>query len=196
MVTDPTQLTRAVANTLWWYLQRDAWVDILETRAISPTGNPRSHNYTGGGHIPSPEPTIEVLSRTPTIRTNLWSEDWPGGEAWRILLTRPNADQALSSLPAAAIADYQLALEHATCRKPFVVATDDNGAKYLTRNRNDFAITHLAAEALQAVARAADLNLIPAEVEDALLTDSDISLDAIRAARYRAEPDEPEDGIT
>lgn len=195
-MTDPTQLTRAVANTLWWYLQRAAWVDILETRAISPTGNPRSHNYAGGGHIPSPEPTIEVLSRTPTIRTNLWSDDWPGGEAWRILLTRPNADQALSLLPAAAIADYQLALEHATCRKPFTVETDEHGQRTLTRNRHEPALTHLAAEALQAVARAADLNLIPAEIEDALLTDSDISLDAIRAARFRVEPDEPEDDST
>jgi len=196
-MTDPTQLNRAVANALWWYLQRDAWVDILETRAISPTGAPRSASYSSASRMPGPQldgealtPTVEVITRTPLIRANLWSEDWPGHTAWRILLARPDADRALSHLPAAAIAEYEAALEHATCRKPFTVEVDADGERRLTRNRHDGTITHLAAAALEAIARVADLQRIPQEVEDALLTDSDINLDAIRAALQLAgEPD-------
>lgn len=200
-MTREATLLRATANALWWYLQRDAWVDILETRAISPTGNPRGHTSRPAGHMPGPTldgealtPTVEIISRTPLIRATLYSQDWPGATAWRIILTRPDADQALSLLPAAAIAEYELALEHATCRRPFVVATDEHGGKSLTRNRNDFAITHLTAEALQAVARAATLNLIPPEVEDALLTDTDISLDLVELAVGRGALDRQDEG--
>ena len=199
MVTDAdAQLLRAVANTLWWHLQRDAWVDILETRAISPTGNPRGYSPRPASRMPGPQlngealtPTVEVITRTPLIRANLWSEDWPGHTAWRILLARPDADRALSRLPAAAIAEYELALEHATCRKPFTVATDEHGERYLTRNRNDGTITHLVAAALEAIARTAELRRIPPEVEAALLGDSDISLNAINAALQRAGEPSP-----
>jgi len=183
------QLTRAVANTLWWHLQGNVWPAALETRAISPTGAPRSASYNSAGRMPGPQldgealtPTVEVISRTPLIRANLWSDDWPGRTAWRILLARPDADRALSRMPAAAIAEYESALEHATCRKPFTIERDENGDAYLTRNRHDGTITHLTAAALEAIARVADLHRIPPHVEDALITDSDISLDAIRAA--------------
>lgn len=183
------QLHRAVSNALWWHLQGNVWPAALETRAISPTGNPRGYSPRPASRMPGPQlngealtPTVEVITRTPLIRANLWSEDWPGHTAWRILLARPDADRALSRLPAAAIVEYELALEHATCRKPFTVERDENGDAYLTRNRHDGTITHLAAAALEAIARVADLQRIPPHIEDALITDSDISLDAIRAA--------------
>lgn len=195
MVTEvDTQLLRAIANTLWPYLRaRDedgdesGWTAYRETRALSPTGNPRSHSYSSAGHIAGPQPTTEVISVTFMIITYLWSGDWPGRAAYRIELEREDVRRRVSGLNAATIADYETALEHASCRKPFTVEVE-NGVRRLTRNRHDGTITHLTVAALEAIAKAADLQRIPSDVEAALLTDSDISLNAIRAARFLVNP--------
>lgn len=182
--TDHTQLLRAVANALWPHLKAgdNGWTTYKETRIVTPTGDAKSGGYSSARQSSNPSTYVEVLSITWKIITNLWSEDWHGGSAWRITLDKNDAERAISRLNAATIADYELALEHATCRKPFQQETDDNGEKRLTRNRNDGTITNLVAAALEVVAGAAELRRIPADVEEALLTDSDISLDAIRAA--------------
>lgn len=192
------QLARAIANTVWPYLRaRDehgddtGWGTYRETRALSPTGNPKSYTYSGAGHIAGPEPTVELISITHLIVTYLWREDWPGDAAYRIVLERDATRRRISMLNANTIADYEAALEHATCRKPFTVATDEHGERYLTRNRNDGTITHLVAAALEAIARTAELRRIPPEVEAALLGDSDISLNAINAALQRAGEPSP-----
>lgn len=180
-MTDDTQLLRAVSNTLWPYLRaRDedgedtGWTAYRETRALSPTGNPRSHSYSGAGHIAGPQPTVEVISVTFMIITYLWSGDWPGRAAYRIELEREAARRRVSGLNAATIADYETALEHASCRKPFTVEVE-NGVRRLTRNRHDGTITHLTAAALEAIAATAVLEPIQPEIESQLLTDTDIS---------------------
>lgn len=189
---DQTQHHRAVANALWPYLTAHAWRTYEETRLVTPLGNSHSGGYSSVKQEPNPSTYVEVISRTYKIITNLWSDDWHGGTAWRITLEKKYADNALSRLNAATIADYETAIEHATCRKPFTVATDEDGGKYLTRNRNDGLITNLTAAALEALARACELRLIPAEVEAALFTDDDpINLDAIRAALQLAGGEEP-----
>lgn len=195
-MADGTQLLRAVANTLWPYLRagEKGWKTYRETRVITPTGNPRTSTYSSSAGLPNPSTWIEVISISYKIITTLWSEDWPGGESWRITLDKNYADEAISRLNAATIADYELALEHATCRKPFTVERNENGDRVLTRNRHDGVITNLAAAALEAVARSAELRLIPEGIEAALFTDADehISLNAIRAARFLAEPEADE----
>lgn len=196
---DHQQLHRAVANALWPYLRiyedgETGWSPWRETRAIHPTGNPPGHRYAPG-QIPGPEPTTELLGIRWGIITTLHSTDWPGRRAYRITLWRDDHDARLARLPAAAIADYQAALEHSGARKPFQLATTEDGTKRLTRNRNDGTITHLVAAALEAIADAATLRLIPPEVErqifDAMLSDADISLTATLAALERAGGTEP-----
>lgn len=187
MVTDPdTQLLRAVANALWPYLKANAWSPHRQVRAISATGNPRSHNYSGGGHIPGPTPTVELLSVTWQIRTWLWSDQWPGRQCYALELLRLGYDTAISNLPHAAIAEYEVALEHATCRRPFRTELGQDGNRRLTRNRDDAAITVLVASALEAIALRADFELIPDYVERALIEDSEISLERVHVALERA----------
>lgn len=205
MTDDKTQLHRAVANSLWPFLRAgdNGWTTYRELRAISPVGNPKSGNYSSAK--PPPGPTlpgekrgsnpsayVEVLSVSWKIVETLWAEDWPGGQSWRITLDKNYAEAAISRLNAATIADYESALEHATCRKPFTVATDEDGGKYLTRNRNDGTITNLVVAALEAVAGACELRRIPSDIETALFSDADehINLDAIRAALQLAGSDE------
>lgn len=191
-MTDNTQLLRAVSNILWPHLRAHerGWDTYREVRVLSHNGNPTVGRYASA-HTPDAPSNIEVLSITYKTIVTLWSEDWPGTQAWRITRHRTYEDQALARLNAATIADYELALEHATCRKPFTVEADENGTKRLTRNRHDGTITHLTAAALEAVARACELQLIPRHVEDALLTETDINLDEILAARHRAGALEP-----
>lgn len=187
-MNDDQQLHRAVANVLWPFLRaRDAgWAAYREERVISPTGNPSTGRYSSA-HSPNPnQSNIELISITYKTITTLWSEDWPGATSWRIRRHRNYEDAAIARLNAATIADYESALEHATCRKPFQTATDENGNKRLTRNRNDGTITNLAAAALEAIAKACELERIPQHIEEALLTDGDINLDEILAARQRA----------
>lgn len=192
-MADGTQLLRAVSNILWPYLRAGerGWKTYRETRVITPTGNPRASTYSSSPALPNPSTWIEVISISYKIITTLWSEDWPGGESWRITLDKGDADAAIGRLNAATIADYELALEHATCRKPFIVERKEDGERVLTRNRHDGTITNLTVAALEAIARNAELRLIPKHVEDALLTDTDINLDEILAARHRAGALEP-----
>lgn len=166
------QLLRAVANTLWPYLKANAWSPHKQVRAISATGNPRGYGYSPGA-IPGPTPTVEIISVTWQIRTWLWSDQWPGHQCYAIELRRAAYEAALSCLPHGVIAEYEAALEQATCRKPFRTERDEEGARRLTRNRDDTAITPLAASALEAIALRADLELIPDYVERALLSDAD-----------------------
>lgn len=194
MTDETTQHHRAVANTLWPYLKagdHGGWKQYRETRLITPTGNSHSGGYSSAHQTENPSTYIEVISRTYKIITTLWGDDWPGGTSWRLTLDKHHADAAISRLNANTIAEYELALEHSNCRKPFQLATNEEGRKYLTRNRNDGAITNLAAAALEAIARATEMKLIPQDVEAALLTDSDIDLNAIRAAMQRAGNAEP-----
>lgn len=165
------QLTRAVANALWWYLQRDAWTPHRQVRAISATGNPQGHNYAPGA-IPGPTPTVELISITWQIRTWLWSDQWPGRACYAIELKRQAHNEALANLPHAAIAELDAAYE-SPMRRPFRVDTDQDGRRYLTRNREAEAMTHLVAGALEAIASRASLELIPEHVERALITDED-----------------------
>lgn len=184
---------RAVSNVLWPHLRAGerGWKTYRETRLITPTGDTRGSGYSSARQSSNPSTYIEVLSITWKIIATLWSDDWHGGESWRITLDKNYADAALSRLNAATIADYETALEHSNCRKPFTIDRDENGERVLTRNRHDGTITNLVAAALEAVARAAELRRIPADVEAALRTDSDISLDAIRAALQLAGETEP-----
>lgn len=191
---DNTQLHRAVANVLWPYLRtyedgQDGWSPYRETRAIHPTGNPRGHNYNSGT-IPGPTPTVELLGIKYGIITTLHSNDWPGRHAYRIYLWRDDHDARLARLNAATIADYELALEHSTARKPFTLETNEDGTKRLARNRHDGTITNLTAAALEAIAAAATLKELPPEIERqinaAKLGDGDISLNTILASLERA----------
>ena len=188
--TDQQQLLRAAANAIWPYLRihedgEDGWHPYRETRAIHPTGNPPGHRYAPG-QIPGPTPTVELLGVRYGIVTTLHSHDWPGRDPYRITLWREHHDERLANLPAAAVAEYELALEHANCRKPFTVERDERGAPRLTRNRHDGTITHLVAAALEAVASAAELRPIPASVEakinKAKLGGGDVNLDALLAS--------------
>lgn len=182
MVTEvDTQLLRAVANALWPYLKADAWSPHRQVRALSATGNPRGYGYSPGA-IPGPTPTVEIISVTWQIRTWLWSDQWPGRACYAIELRRAAYEAALSNLPHAAIAEFQTALERATCRKPFRTELDEMGERRLTRNRNDKAVTTLAASALEAIALRADLELIPEYVERALIEDDEISPERVTAA--------------
>lgn len=182
-MTEPSeiQLLRACANALWPYLKAEAWSPHRQVRALSPTGNPRSHSYNGGGNIPGPTPTIELLSITWQIRTWLWSDQWPGHACYAIELQRHAYNAAVSNLPHDAIAELEAAYR-TPVRRPFRVDTSPDGTRYLTRNREAGVISHLVVAALESIARRAHFEIIPEYVERALIEDDEINLEQVQRA--------------
>jgi len=161
---NPTQLHRAVANALWPALRRRHWEVARKTRAISPTGNPRGHNYAPG-QIPGPEPTIEVLDHIRYLEATATSTETRLGYGLGIELTRVDAYAALARTSHAAAAEYEEALDLPALRlqRPFIW----KGTHY----RRNEQLSRRAAVALQAVAAAANVRILTVE-EDADLLDS------------------------
>lgn len=175
--TTPQQLARIVANALWPHLKRNGWNHYRTSRAWSFTGNPRTANYASARAVaPNPLlPATETLSVEEDIRTYSWPEDNPHRITVAIQLTLDQHDLALATLDAATIADYEAALETATCRQPFTAEKNEHGDRVLVRNRHDGTISHRTVRALEALALASDHEVLPAHVAQALLTDTDIS---------------------
>lgn len=182
--TTPQQLARIVANALWPHLKRNGWNHYRTSRAWSFTGNPRTATHSTA-HAVNPNPLLpatETLSVEADIRTYSWPEDNPHRITVAIKLTLDQHDLALATLDAATIADYETALETATCRQPFTAEKNEHGDRILVRNRHDGTISHRTARALEALALASDHEVLPVHVAEALLTDTDISLEKVRAA--------------
>lgn len=179
-MTDPTQLTRAVANALWRYLRKRHWKPATTARSLSPTGAPRSHHYSGGGHIPGPEPTIEILDYDPYLRVIATADETRLGHGLAIHLTRRNTDRALSALLPEQIADYEEALNNPQLKiqKPFTWKGD--------RYRRNELLTRPAARALEAVAAAADITPLTPEQEASLTEDDQMRPNEVFAAIQRS----------
>lgn len=172
------QLLRCVSNALWPKLRKRRWEAYTESRAISPTGNPRGHNYAPGA-IPGPEPTIEVYQHIHYIWAVALPHETRLGHGIYTRLTRTAAYAALARLPAATAADYEEALDDETLRfqYPFVW----KGAHY---RRND-ALTRRAAIALQAVAVAATTRPTTDEENARVLEETNINALEVFAAVER-----------
>lgn len=176
---NPTQLHRAVANALWPALRRRHWEVARKTRAISPTGNPRGHNYAPG-QIPGPEPTVEVLDHIRYLEATATSAETRLGCAVGVELTYVDACAALARLSHAAVAEYDEALDVIALRfqRPFVW----KGTHY---RRND-QLKRRAAIALQAVAAAATIRILTVEEDASLNDDHGINADEVFVAAERA----------
>ena len=172
------QLLRATCNAIWPLLRKRHWETAKKTRAISPTGNPRGHNYAPG-QIPGPEPTLEVIDHIHYLEATAHSTETRLGYGIAIELTRVDAERALSLMPAAAAAEYDEALHNRELRfqHPFVWKGD--------RYRRNDKLPKRAAQALQAVAAEASLRVLTPEEDAALLDDGGIHADAVFASVER-----------
>lgn len=159
------QLLRCVSNVLWPKLRKRRWEAYTESRAISPTGNPRGHNYAPG-QIPGPEPTIEVLINDPYIAAIATAEETRLGYGLAIELTRANAHNALSALPVSHQADYEEALDLPALKlqRPFIYR---NG-----RYARNETLTKRAALALLTVASAAKIQRLTEQQDNELRHDT------------------------
>lgn len=181
--TNDLQTLRAACNALWPLLRKRHWETAKKTRAISPTGNPRGHNYAPG-QIPGPEPTIEVIDHIRYLEATAHSTETRLGYGIAIELTRVDAERALSLMPAAAAAEYDEALHNRELRfqHPFTWETD--------RYRRNRALPRRAAIALQAVAAAATVRILTPEENAALIDDGGINAQAVFAAVDRTTESE------
>lgn len=179
-MSDNTQLLRAVSNAMWPKLRRRHWEVERKTRAISPTGAPRSANYSGGGHIPGPEPTIELLEHTRYLEATATSQETRLGYGIGIELTYVAHCAALATISHAAAAEYEEALDDRTLRvySPFTW----KGSHY---RRNEL-LTRRAAHALQAVAAAATITVLTPEQDAELLSGGGMRAMEVFAAVERA----------
>lgn len=180
---EPTDITirRAVSNALWPALRKRRWQDAKKTRAIHPTGAPRSYTYNGAARIQGPEPTIEVLDHIYYLEATAHSSETRLGYGIAIELTRVAAHQALAQVSAAAAAEYDEALDDRTLRfqHPFIWKGDHY-------RRND-KLTRRAAIALQAVAAAATVRALTPEEDATLLDDGGMRADEAFAVAHRSK---------
>lgn len=176
-----TQLHRAAANAMWPILQTRKWRDHTRKRAISPTGNPRSHT-SNTSTIPGPTPTIELLEQAPYQRALATSDETHLTLGIAIELTYADHCLALARIPHAAAADYEDALDGST-RVPFLWHRRDG----YTRNPE---LPRGAATALRALAAAATITVLTPEQDAAIIAarreGDPISLNAVLAAMQRA----------
>lgn len=162
---DQQLLLRACANALWPLLRKRYWRPRKITRSISPTGNPRGHHYSTG-HIPTPEPTLDVLLNDPYIEAITTADETRLGYGLAISLTRADANTALARAPAAVAAAYEEALDMRILKfqRPFTWEID--------RYRRNRELPRTAALGLLAVANAAIVTRLTTEQETTLYDDA------------------------
>lgn len=156
--TNDLQTLRAACNALWPALRKRHWRSAKQSRAISPTGNPRGHNYAPG-QIPGPEPTIEILEHTYYLRAIADTTETRLGHGIGIHLDRVAANRALSACTPAQAAEYDEALDQHDLK--FQVPFVWKGDRY---RRND-KLTRRAAIALQSVLASALIRPLTTEEE-------------------------------
>jgi 2-hydroxychromene-2-carboxylate isomerase len=187
-MSSDTQQHRAVANALWGALRRNRWRTHTVTRDFSKS-NPSG--YQAGPRLgtiataPSASAVIEV-HRECFITAILYAEDWPGATSHALRLNRDNYDTTIAhathdNLNTAN--DWYHALTSATCRAPFHTQANRHGVPRLRRNGMDPLITTAVARTLEAIAAVTQVHPITeAQLDDYLITDDDIDLDAVQAA--------------
>jgi hypothetical protein len=190
-MSSETQQHRAVANALWSALRRNRWRTHTVTRDFSKS-NPSG--YQAGPRLgtiataPSASAVIEVHRET-FITAILYAEDWPGATSHALRLDRIDHDRTLdhlihedgmwTDLPN----DWHNALTHATCRAPFHIQANRHGVPRLRRNGMDPHITTAVARTLEAIAAVTQVHPITeATLDDYLITDDDIDLNAVEQA--------------
>ena len=156
----PTQLARAIANSLWPKLKSDRWREHTCTRDLAAY-NPAPIPQVGPrGFRATPSAITRVVQHHERwISAMLYAKEWFGdgdlpSENYAIILWREAYDDALERMPG----DTRVALLAAyrtRVRAPFGAHPNRHGASRLRRNDHEPAITNAAASALEAVARAA-----------------------------------------
>lgn len=169
------QLLRACSNALWPKLRKRRWESRTTSRAISPTGNPRGHNYAPGA-IPGPEPTVEILEHTYITWAVALPHETRLGHGIYVRLTRTLAYDALARLTPATAAAFEDALDDQELRfqHPFIWKGD--------RYRRNDKLTRRAAIALQAVAATAFVRETTDEENARVLEETDIRASEVFAA--------------
>jgi len=168
----PTQLARAIANSLWRDLRRQRWQQHTVTRDLAAYNPSNAPQIGPRGFRTTPSAVTSVVQHHEEwISAMLYAKEWFGDdglppENYAILLTREAHDDVLRSLPGddrfALLAAYR-----ARANAPFNQQPNRHGVLRLRRCNYDPAITPEAGSALEALARAAFACPVGEETVDA-----------------------------
>lgn len=176
------QALRAVANALWPYLRENAWREHRVLRDFGSNGANSPFRSIGTASIPNAPRThdLDVITDEPYIRAAVWADEWPGALNLVTELDRGTYDATLMAIHWDARTALLRAYQLAKCRAPFERTTNRHGTPTLRRNSHDPTITPHVAFALELIAANADTRQVDQHtVDDALLSDDDISLEAV-----------------
>ncbi len=156
----PTQLARAIANSLWRDLRRQRWQQHTVTRDLAAYNPSNAPQIGPRGFRTTPSAVTSVVQHHEEwIAAMLYAKEWFGddglpAENYAILLTREAYDDVLRGLSGddrfALLAAYRTRV-----RSPFGAHPNRHGVTRLRRNDHEPDITLAVAGALEAVARAA-----------------------------------------
>lgn len=166
---NPQLLRPAVANALWRGLKEQAWLS--DYASNSPRPLPPEQIRTTTPAPESPEARWEpVNGRLYAFARRSASKI---GVAFTVTLLRDDHDGLVEMLDWKYRRAYKDALEQATCQRPFY--RDEKSATGWYRNWNDPALSELAAKVLMILAGLAVVELIPPDIEAALIGDLHLS---------------------
>jgi len=175
-------MLRAIANALWPHLRRNRWRTHTVTRDLSKS-NPRG--YQAGpksatvAQAPSASAVIE-LHHEEFITAILYGEDWPGGTSHALMLDQLDYAHVIGSSQPNDSDAFDTARRVASCRAPFHAQANRHGVMGLRRNGTDEYITAAVATVLERIAAATKvLPIDEADINDALIRDDEISLNAL-----------------
>lgn len=185
---------RAAANALWKPLRHahlDGWpLAPTDWRVNDPTGNPQSGRHSTTPPTPGPIPRTEPITELERVIGIVEPGDWPGEVTLSVRLTREAHDLELAKVGTQTRYEYSRALRKSNALAPFIQTTNRHGSPALRRNPEVAAlITPLVAALLEALARAAHVEVVTGTLEEALLTERDIrraELEGMRASEVLA----------
>lgn len=187
--TNRQQLHRAAAIALWPHLihaTTHGWPEVKAYTVYDPTGRGRTGGYSTASNIPGPLPKTVSVVDDGRILAELKPDKWPGNAHLAVRLWQSKYEALYKRLPLTTYRELLDAYFHDHHRRPFVQATNRHGTPVLRRqNHPDTRITQAVAAFLEAVAAAADIEIVTPELEAALLTDDDVP-ETIRATEVFA----------
>lgn len=167
VTTATADVRPAVANALWPRLRARAWVRAMRPAAMTPIGNGPSIRTTTPP-VPGPEARWESVTELEVLYAFTTRARSRLGRGLRVMLYREDHDRVLRDVDALQRREYRLALELATCERPFY--RDPNQASGWRRNYKDSYFTERAAAVLQLLASVSHVEFMDPAFEDALLS--------------------------
>ena len=127
---------------------------------------------------------MEPIAEVQRVRGIVEPGDWPGRKTLRVWLSREAHDEQLAKVGTQTRYEYSRAMRKSRCLVPFIQTVNRHGSPALRRNPEvDALVTPMVAALMEALAKAAFVEVVTGTLEEALLTERDIrraQMDALR----------------